>query len=179
MSSWEGEGAATPSAGRQEVRILGLRARARFAEDDTAVGERGRPGPGLAGVAKREDSYGPKSGPKAGSRASSPGEQAAACDYRKTRLLGCCARDLNPEFNQAGDVGVIGAVRTQVVRVEVDRAEAGGAGAADVVADRVADVYRPGGLDPERLERVAEDLSGRLFDTNQVGIDDRQHGHAK
>src|SRR5205807_9733065 len=45
--------------------------------------DRGRPGPGLAGVAKREDSYGPKSGPNAGSRASSPGEQAAACDYRK------------------------------------------------------------------------------------------------
>src|SRR5438445_2644270 len=44
---------------------------------------RGRPGPSLAGVAKREDSYGPKSGPKAGSRASSPGEQAAACDYMK------------------------------------------------------------------------------------------------
>src|SRR5438105_1424849 len=34
--------------------------------------DRGRPGPGLAGVAKREASYGPKSGPKAGSRASSP-----------------------------------------------------------------------------------------------------------
>jgi hypothetical protein len=33
-------------------------------------------------------SYGPKSGPYAGSRASSPGEQAAACDYRKTRALG-------------------------------------------------------------------------------------------
>src|SRR5438105_11237819 len=28
-------------------------------------------------------SYRPKSGPNAGSRASSPGEQAAACDYRK------------------------------------------------------------------------------------------------
>src|SRR4051794_7694968 len=39
-------------------------------------------------VAKREDSYGPKSGPNAGSRASSPGEQAAACDYIKTRELG-------------------------------------------------------------------------------------------
>src|SRR5438445_10448740 len=50
--------------------------------------DRGRPGPGLAGIAKREDSYGPKSGPKAGSRASSPGEQAAACDCRKTRALG-------------------------------------------------------------------------------------------
>src|SRR6059058_555241 len=49
--------------------------------------DRGRPGPGLAGVAKREDSYGPKSGPKAGSRASSPGEQAAACDCQKTRAL--------------------------------------------------------------------------------------------
>src|SRR5947209_15429119 len=33
-------------------------------------------------------SYGPKSGPKAGSRASSPGEQAAACDCQKTRELG-------------------------------------------------------------------------------------------
>src|SRR5205823_10027977 len=58
------------------------------AQDDTALRERGRPGPGLAGVAKREDSYGPKSGPKAGSRASSPGEQAAACDYIRTRELG-------------------------------------------------------------------------------------------
>src|SRR5438270_1848593 len=48
----------------------------------------GRPGPKAAGVAKREDSYGPKSGPKAGSRASSPGEQAAACDCQKTRALG-------------------------------------------------------------------------------------------
>src|SRR2546421_10811322 len=39
-------------------------------------------------VAKREDSYGRISGPKAGSRASSPGEQAAACDYQTTRALG-------------------------------------------------------------------------------------------
>src|SRR5438067_12002613 len=54
--------------------------------------DRGRQGPGLAGVAKREDSYGRISGPKAGSRASSPGEQAAACDYRKTRALGRGAR---------------------------------------------------------------------------------------
>src|SRR5438132_4474159 len=55
---------------------------------------RSRPGPGLAGVAKREDSYGPKSGPYAGARASSPGEQAAACDYRKTRELGYKTREL-------------------------------------------------------------------------------------
>src|SRR5947209_20492981 len=48
----------------------------------------GRPGPKAAGVAKREDSYGRISGPKAGSRASSPGEQAAACDYQATRALG-------------------------------------------------------------------------------------------
>src|SRR5437588_5286082 len=34
-----------------------------------------------------------KSGPNAGSRASSPGEQAAACDYRKTRELGYTAHD--------------------------------------------------------------------------------------
>ena len=33
-------------------------------------------------------SYGPKSGPNAGSRASSPGEQAAACDCQKIRELG-------------------------------------------------------------------------------------------
>src|SRR5438067_11099654 len=77
-----------PSARPDEVRILRLRSQARFAQDDTALRERGRPGPGLAGVAKREDSYGPKSGPNAGSRASSPGEQAAACDYLKTRQLG-------------------------------------------------------------------------------------------
>src|SRR5213082_114856 len=81
-----------PSARRHEVRILRLRSQARFAQDDTALRDRGRPGPGLAGVAKREDSYGPKSGPKAGSRASSPREQAAACDCQKTRELGS-ARD--------------------------------------------------------------------------------------
>src|SRR5438270_7249246 len=77
-----------PSARRDELRILRLRSQARSAQDDTALRERGRPGPGLASVAKREDSYGPKSGPKAGSRASSPGEQAAACDYQRTRALG-------------------------------------------------------------------------------------------
>src|SRR2546421_5150296 len=77
-----------PGARGDEVRILRLRSQARFAQDDTALRNRGRPGAGLAGVAKREDSYGPKSGPKAGSRASSPGEQAAACDYRRTRALG-------------------------------------------------------------------------------------------
>src|SRR5207248_7765424 len=77
-----------PGARGDEVRILRLRSQARFAQDDTALRERGRPGPGLAGVAKREDSYGRKSGPKAGSRASSPGEQAAACDYIRTRELG-------------------------------------------------------------------------------------------
>src|SRR5437764_14535076 len=71
-----------PSARGDELRILRLRSQARFAQDDMALRDRGRPGPGLAGVAKREGSYGPKSGPKAGSRASSPGEQAAACDYR-------------------------------------------------------------------------------------------------
>src|SRR5438309_6012846 len=76
------------SDARNRKRILRLRSQARFAQDDTALRERDRPGPGLAGVAKREASYGPKSGPKAGSRASSPGEQAAACDYRKTRSLG-------------------------------------------------------------------------------------------
>src|SRR5947209_7461599 len=81
-----------PSARRDEVRILRLRSQARFAQDDTALRERGRPGPSLAGVAKREDSYGRTGGPKAGSRASSPGEQAAACDYQKTRELGCARK---------------------------------------------------------------------------------------
>src|SRR5205823_2478373 len=38
-------------------------------------------------------SYGRKGGPKAGSRASSPGEQAAACDCQKTRELGYTAHD--------------------------------------------------------------------------------------
>src|SRR5438874_5018744 len=83
-----------PRARRDEVRILRLRSQARFAQDDTALRNRSRPGPGLAGVAKREDSYGRISGPKAGSRASSPGEQAAACDYRKTRELGYAGRRL-------------------------------------------------------------------------------------
>src|SRR5438270_8379180 len=77
-----------PGARRDKLRILRLRSQARFAQDDTALRDRDRPGPGRAGVAKREASYGPKSGPNAGSRASSPGEQAAACDYRKTRELG-------------------------------------------------------------------------------------------
>src|SRR6059058_1579668 len=77
-----------PSARGDEVRILRLRSQARSAQDDSAPCDRGQPGPGLAGVAKREASYGPKSGPKAGSRASSPGEQAAACDCQKTRALG-------------------------------------------------------------------------------------------
>src|SRR5437763_4030049 len=81
-----------PSARGDEVRILRLRSQARFAQDDTALRERGRPGPGRAGVAKREDSYGRISGPKAGSRASSPGEQAAACDYGKNSALGCTRR---------------------------------------------------------------------------------------
>src|SRR5438874_8445257 len=76
-----------PSARLDKLRILRLRSQARFAQDDTALRNRGRPGAGLAGVAKREDSYGRISGAKAGSRASSPGEQAAACDYRKTREL--------------------------------------------------------------------------------------------
>src|SRR5207302_1868905 len=59
---------------------------------------RSRPGPGLAGVAKREDSYGRISGPNAGSRASSPGEQAAACDYRKTRALGCARQPIGRRY---------------------------------------------------------------------------------
>src|SRR5207302_8614808 len=37
-----------PSARRHELRILRLRSQARFAQDDTALRERGRPGPGLA-----------------------------------------------------------------------------------------------------------------------------------
>src|SRR5947209_11537471 len=52
-----------PSARRDEVRILRLRSQARFAQDDTALRDSGRPGRGLTGVAKREVSYGPKSGP--------------------------------------------------------------------------------------------------------------------
>src|SRR3989440_2326964 len=39
-------------------------------------------------LARMRVSYGDKSGPNAGSRASSPGEQAAACDYIRTRELG-------------------------------------------------------------------------------------------
>src|SRR5438105_13803117 len=81
-----------PSARRDKLRILRLRSQARFAQDDTALRDRDRPGPGLAGVAKREASYGPKSGPMAGSRASSPGEQAAPCDRKKTRSLGYTRR---------------------------------------------------------------------------------------
>src|SRR5918911_3277076 len=43
---------------------------------------------GAAGLAKREDSYGRKGALSAGSRARSPGEQAAACDCQITRALG-------------------------------------------------------------------------------------------
>src|SRR5437763_5785672 len=46
--------------------------------------------------AKREDSYGDKSGPKAGSRASSPGEQAAACDSQKLVSWAERATSTNP-----------------------------------------------------------------------------------
>src|SRR5947209_10430891 len=60
--------------------------------------------------AKREDSYGRISGPKAGSRASSPGEQAAACDYQKTRALG---RGLNssPQLATAKTTRALGSAR--------------------------------------------------------------------
>src|SRR5205807_8735365 len=75
-----------PSARRDKLRILRLRSQARFAQDDTALRDRDRPGPGLAGVAQREASHGPTSGPNAGSRARRPGEQAAACAYRQTHL---------------------------------------------------------------------------------------------
>src|SRR5437868_9990747 len=95
-----------PSARRDEVRILRLRSQARFAQDDTALRDRSRPGPGLACVAKREDSYGPKSGPNAGSRASSPGEQAAACDCQRTRALGRGAsRSLRLQKNSCAGPG--------------------------------------------------------------------------
>src|SRR5947207_8548339 len=72
-----------PSARGDEVRILRLRSQARFAQDDTALRNRSRPGPRLAGGAKREASYGRISGPKAGSRASSPGEQAQLATTEK------------------------------------------------------------------------------------------------
>src|SRR5437763_17158928 len=73
----------------------------------SALDERGADAksPGHPHLPRMRASYGPKSGPNAGSRASSPGEQAAACDcqkklvswageqaaacdYRKTRELG-------------------------------------------------------------------------------------------
>ena len=44
--------------------------------------------------------------------------------------------------------GVVVELRTQVIRVEVDRVKPGGAGAADVVADRVADVEACSGATP-------------------------------
>src|SRR5437868_3228478 len=57
---------------------------------DSVLDEYGADGksPGHADLPRMRASYGPKSGPNAGSRASSPGEQAAACDYIKTRELG-------------------------------------------------------------------------------------------
>src|SRR5437763_4325261 len=82
-----------PSARRHEVRILRLRSQARFAQDDTALHDRGRPGPGLAGVAKREDSYGRISGPNAGSRASSP----CITDGRSTTVVERHAARQTPE----------------------------------------------------------------------------------
>src|SRR5437763_13948998 len=51
--------------------------------------------------AKREDSYGDKSGPKAGSRASSPGEQAAACDCQR-KLVRWAGRARLPKNSCAG-----------------------------------------------------------------------------
>src|SRR5438105_8060025 len=84
-----------PSARGDEVRILRLRSQARFAQDDSALGDGVRTfrihyeatdsawAWSPIHVARMRASYGQKSGPNAGSRASSPGEQAAACDYRK------------------------------------------------------------------------------------------------
>src|SRR5947209_454246 len=91
----------------------------------------GRPGPKAAGVAKREVSYGPKSGPEAGSRASSPGEQAAACDYRKKLVSWAKRRRLPgkplPVFEQAADVGELADVLGTVVD-HTDQAHANGYG---------------------------------------------------
>src|SRR5256885_5869772 len=83
-----------PSARGDEVRILRLRSQARFAQDDTALRERGRPGPGLAGGAERGGWYRPKNGPKAGARAGRPWEQTAACDCPKKIL--CWAGGATP-----------------------------------------------------------------------------------
>src|SRR5437764_13127139 len=75
-----------PSARRHEVQILRLRSQARFAQDDTALPDRVRT------FEIQLLSYGRTGGPYAGYRASSPGEQAAACDYQKTREQGCARK---------------------------------------------------------------------------------------
>src|SRR4051812_14835131 len=95
----------------------------------------GRPGPKAASVAKREASYGPKSGPNAGSRASSPGEQAAACDYIRTRELGyktrkmACPRD--------GYINLFSAL-PGLRAVGVSAADVGGGGGLFACADHDA-----------------------------------------
>src|SRR5438105_8446011 len=66
--------------------------------------DRGRPGPGLAGVAKREASYGPKSGPKAGSRASSPcisKERPAKLPDARSRVGQTAATQVEPDRSPA------------------------------------------------------------------------------
>src|SRR5207302_1606121 len=89
------EGSATRRVERLGLRILRLRSQARFAQDDTAVSDKA-----LRNRRNPLASYGRKGGPNAGSRASSPGEQAAACDCQTTRELGS-ARHW-PNYSLAG-----------------------------------------------------------------------------
>ena len=67
----------------------------------------------------------------------------------------------------------------QAVRVEVHGLEPRGARAANVIAHRIADVHGPLGLDAERLQSVAEDLSRRLGNADDMRVDDSQHWHAQ
>src|ERR1700736_6584441 len=63
-----------------------------------------------------------------------------------------------------------------IIGIEVNGNEAGIAGAADVVADGVADVERLFGPNADRVERVAEDFGRRLGHADDRRIDDRQDG---
>ena len=77
-----GAGAADPSQAQDDTTSYGTRD---FRAAVLSYGQRS----GLVARSSRADAgYGPKSGPNAGSRASSPGERAAACDCQKIRELG-------------------------------------------------------------------------------------------
>ena len=68
-------------------------------------------------------------------------------------------------------------VGAEAVGVEVDRAQAGGAGTGDVVGDGVADVEALGRVDAHRVQGEVEDGGVGLRHADDVGVDDDRDRH--